>query len=588
MTKKVFLDVECYPNYFLICFKCDDKMRSFELTNSSSLEIKKIKTVMENYLTIGFNSSKYDLPMIKLALDGANNETLKEFSNKIIETKGHIWEIMKQYNLFIPKEWNHIDIIEPAPAVKIGLKMYGARMHTSKLQDLPIQHDSILKKEEYEIVKQYCFNDVEITKELYEKIKQRIDLRVKISGIFGIDLRSKSDAQIAENLIKKALQINKYVPRINSDKTYYYKAPKFINFIGNELKNLLYIFQNSGFKCNDLGKLLKNENCPENVLINNVPYSIGIGGLHSIETSQATTINDDEFLVDADVTSFYPSIILNNKYYPHQLGKQFINIYQYFYNARIKAKEQGNNLGSEACKIILNGSFGKFGSKYSALYSPDLLISTTFTGQLSILMLIELVTYKGWFNVISANTDGITIKGLKKDYDKLKRIFSYWENITKFKLEKTYYKAIYHESVNSYIAIKEDGTIKSKGFYANDGLNKNPCVTVCIDAIKEYLSKGVDIIKTITSSRIDITKFLMTRTVEGGALFKDDYLGVVVRWYYSTEGDKIIYRKNGNKVANSDGAMPLMKLPETMIKDIDYQYYINKSYEMLTNLGVQA
>ena len=42
------------------------------------------------------------------------------------------------------------------------------------------------------------------------------------------------------------------------------------------------------------------------------------------------------------------------------------------------------------------------------LYSPDLLINTTITGQLTLLMLIEMITLSGG-KVKSANTDGIVI-----------------------------------------------------------------------------------------------------------------------------------------------------------------------------------
>ena len=57
-------------------------------------------------------------------------------------------------------------------------------------------------------------------------------------------------------------------------------------------------------------------------------------------------------------------------------------------------------------KIQINGSFGKFGSKYSKLYSPNMLLATTITGQLTLLMLIEQLELNN-IPVISANTDGL-------------------------------------------------------------------------------------------------------------------------------------------------------------------------------------
>ena len=62
-----------------------------------------------------------------------------------------------------------------------------------------------------------------------------------------------------------------------------------------------------------------------------------------------------------------------------------------------------------ALKVTVNGSFGKFGSPYSVLYSPDLLVQVTVTGQLSLLMLIQWMESQG-ISVVSANTDGVVVK----------------------------------------------------------------------------------------------------------------------------------------------------------------------------------
>ena len=103
----------------------------------------------------------------------------------------------------------------------------------------------------------------------------------------------------------------------------------------------------------------------------------------------------------------------------------------------------------------------------------------------------------------------------------------------------------------------------------------------------EFLANGTNIEDTIFKNKDDIRKFLIIRRVEGGATFRDQYLGKTVRWYYSKNGDKITYKKNGNKVAGSDGAIPLMILNDEKRTDIDFQKYIDKSYEMLKNLGVK-
>ena len=287
-----------------------------------------------------------------------------------------------------------------------------------------------------------------------------------------------------------------------------------------------------------------------------------------------------------DVVSYYPSIIINNNYYPDHLGPDFINLYKKFYEDRVKAKLNGDKVRAETYKIILNGSFGKFGSKWSKLYSPSLLLHTTLTGQLTLLMLIERLLLEG-FTVVSANTDGITIKGNKTQVPLLDSLLINWQNETEFKLEKTHYKAIYHESVNSYIAILDNNEVKCKGNYALEGLHKNPQSPICVEAVINYIQYGIEIEDTIYKGKDDIRKYLIIRKVTGGAIYKDQYLGKVIRWYYGLNGDVITYQKNGNKVAMSEGAIPLMILPNIAVDDIDFQKYIDISYKMLKKLGVK-
>lgn len=596
MTKQVFLDVECYPNYFLICFKSIKQTKFYQLSdNSGTLEIEEISKIMQTYRTIGFNSNKYDLWMITYALKGANNSELKSLSDKLISPKKtdtsstprkHAWEIGEEYNIKFPLSWQHIDIIGPAPAIGVGLKMYGARMHTKILQDLPYDPTCCVKESDFALIRKYCLNDVIITMELYDQIKEAIDLRVSMGKIYNLNLTSKSNAQVAESILKQGLGIKVYTQINNYDEVYKYNPPSFIKFQTPDILEFVNEIQTNEFKCNAAGKLVKNAHTRKKLKIADTDFSVGIGGLHSNEKHRATIIKEDEFLIDIDVTSYYPTIILNNEYYPEIAGKEFLTLYKKIYEARIEAKKNKDKIKSETYKIILNGSFGKFGSKYSFLYSPSLLLHTTLTGQLSLLMLIEEVIL-GDFKVISANTDGIIIVGNKTRFEDLKIILRKWEEITKFNLEITHYKAIYHESVNSYIAILANNSVKAKGNYATDGLTKNPVAVVCKDAIVRFLQYQIPIDQTLLENLHDIKKFLITRKVEGGAVYKDQYLGKIVRWYYGINGDKIIYKKNGNKVATSDGAIPLMIINQVSPKDIDLSKYHAKVCEMLKNLGIE-
>ena len=103
-------------------------------------------------------------------------------------------------------------------------------------------------------------------------------------------------------------------------------------------------------------------------------------------------------------------------------------------------------------------------------------------------------------------------------------------------------------------------------------------------AVCEYITQGIPIHNTIGECN-DIRKFLFVRTVRGGAEWKDNYLGRVVRWIYSTNGDTITYKTNGYKVPKSDNSEPIMNLCDKLPDTIDKERYVHEAYSILDDIG---
>ena len=165
------------------------------------------------------------------------------------------------------------------------------------------------------------------------------------------------------------------------------------------------------------------------------------------------------------------------------------------------------------------------------------------------------------------------------------KIVRLWEKQTGFLMERTDYAALYSRDVNNYIAIKGE-SVKTKGVFGAAGITKNPANEVCTMAVIEYLKSDTPIETTIRDCR-DIKKFLTIRTVKGGAVKGGEVLGKAVRWYYAKGEDGTInYKTNGNKVPRSDGAKPLMDLPDDFPNDINYQWYFNEAHSLLKDLGL--
>ena len=593
-------DCESYPNFFQAAFKNRDtgQVVSIEARGHDKAlteeQMQKLAKILILRTTFGFNNKNYDVPMMLYALKGKTCEQLNQLSDYIIENSSLDWMTFQKFSLNILPGMNYFDIQEPTPGVKISLKLYGGRIHSTTLQDLPIEPGTTLSESEMDRIALYCINDLDTTIDLYNEIEDRIELRVNMSKRYGLNLLSKSDAQIAEAVIKSELEKKNpgkrlRKPTIPGGTKYKYVPPEYISFESEQLNNALDFIKGCDFELDKDGKMdLPPELKKMKIKMGRSVYQLGIGGIHSKEKSQSVVPNENEILADRDVEAYYPNLILNLGIFPKHLDKSFLAIFKDIVDERLAAKKAGDKVVNESLKILINGTFGKLGSKWSIVFSPDLMIKVTLTGQLSILMLIERLEAVG-IDVVSANTDGFVSLMSKDQYELYDNICFDWELVTNLDLEETVYKALYSSHVNSYLAVKPDGEIKGKGEFRLDAVDKNPSGSISITAAIDFIVEGTPIRETITKCS-DIKQFICVRRVNGGATWRDQYLGKVVRWIYSTDGCEIRYKnanKTGghNKVAKSDGARPVMTLGE-FPKDIDYERYVEESLSMLGDLGL--
>lgn len=590
-------DSEVYINYYLFAFKHLDTGKYLAFTFPA--DVGKLAWVLQRFLIIGFNSRNYDMMIVTLALTGAQPKELKTLSNKIInedKIKFLPYQFEQSYKLkVIPT--NHIDLIEVAP-LQGSLKLYAGRLHCKRMQDLPIAEDAFLTPEDKSEIKNYCLNDVDNTELLLNFLKPQLDLRYSLSNIYNVDLRSKSDAQIAESVIGRELQrLTGQAPQkpLNRTTYFFYQVPSCLKYHHQVLNELLELLRKHPFEIDDNGTIkLPPLVTKLDLRIAKSTYRIGAGGLHSSEVSLTHKAENGVLLLDRDVASYYPAIILNQGLYPQHLGPAFLNVYKSIVDQRLTAKKSGDKVTSNALKITINGTFGKLGNRWSLLYSPELLFQVTLSGQLYLLLLIDMIEKRGWgLHVISANTDGVLIECHYRMRETLNDVVAEWERITGFTTEETEYSAVYSRDVNNYIAITKDGNIKTKGTYSERGsagdspLSRNPEAFVCVDAVIAFLCVGTPIETTIYDCP-DIRRFLIVRNVKGGAIKSGRYLGKTIRWYYSTEiHQDIKYVLSGNKVPNSDGGRPLMELCDNIPADLNYEQYISIANDMLIELGVR-
>jgi hypothetical protein len=630
-----FFDLETYRDYFLCKFLHDetDTFEEYAMFPGMPLNRLAIIRILMTRTIIGFNSANYDCPILSYALAGATNQQLKD-ANDLIITRGlKPWEFRDQFGVQMPEYTDHVDISEVLPGVKISLKAYGGIIHAPTIQDLPIDPSASIAITDRMPMSKYCGNDLTTTKALYwVAVKQgRIALREFITNDIGIDVRSKSDAQISESIFRAKLPFKPQRVSVPNNHQFCYKMPTCVQFITPELQEVQRIAATAPFTVLDKDQATSDVDDLGNPIKSGIKmhadiakirvrhlgssvYKFGAGGLHSQESSISHYADAEHELMDSDVASLYPSLILQQGLNPPAIGPAFQQIYRIIYDERLSAKDKAGLLKKEIKKLkaqgvdfdaiqrefeltdgknqsgktSLNGAYGKLGSKYSFLFAPELLIQVTLSGQLYLLMLIEALELNG-IHVLSANTDGIVTRTPLALRDRRDAIMTEWMRQTGLVLEHQQYRSIHFRDVNSYIAVTLDGDAKRKGIFTPPGVGSSPSGSkapnreICYDAVVERVLRGTPIENTIYRCT-DIRKFVSVRNVKGGC---KEAQSKVVRWYYGRGvTDSLHYKSNDNMVADSTGAVLAMTLPERLPADIDYEYYVRHANEVLVNIGI--
>jgi len=597
MKERLVWDIESYPNYWCCCFLSIDSGRCiyFESTDEEPWFNKsKLDWILRNFQLIDFNGEKYDRHIAAIAVKSRTDcRDYWDATRRIIQFNEPGWLVGRDYGtrkLTI----NHIDLYELTPLAP-SLKTMAGRLGSPLMMDLPFKPGTELSYEQSRIVFWYCFNDLRNTWLLYAAHQENIELRQSLGPRYQLDLRSKSDAQMAEAIFRKETyrrtgQTPK-PPDIRPFNRFRFRMPDWINYMTQDLQWVRRAVETTEFIIGENGYIQMPEVLADLVIpIGGASYKMGIGGLHSQEESQSVVANSQYRLFDFDVPSYYPKLILGSGMYPPSIGPVFIPIYQSIVDERLAAKANHFKVKADALKIVVNGTFGKTLDPYSIMYYPELGIQTTISGQLALLMLIERVTLAG-FNVVSANTDGVTIRCPAEAERLLHQIVKGWEQDSGLELEPTEYAALYSRDVNNYIAVKTDGTTKTKGVFGEAGLKKNPQVEICSDAVVAYLTKGIPLHVTINGC-LDINKFVSVRNVRGGCAkvfpAHTEYIGKVARWaYFEGETGEIITCNKGHLVPTTENARPMMRYDGGLPAGLDYEFYHRVATDHLTSLGLQ-
>ena len=507
-------DLETFPNIFTATYLdiVVGEMKVIEIStriNETNKLIDWLSTVYtDNKTMVGFNNLGFDYPIIHYIMNNYDNLTVEDIysvAQRLINTHWNLRHtnivrkpLIKQLDLM---KVHHFD----NAARLTSLKMLEINMQMSNVEDLPFKPGTVLTDAQMDTLIEYNKHDVLSTFNFYKESKEQIQLRYDLSEIYGVDMLNHSDSKIGSQIFIKSLEEEgvrcfgytngqrQAIQTIRKDVSLVDCILPYINFENYEFKGILKIFENKIIS--DTKGVFKDLKC----IVNNVEYIFGVGGLHASVSNKSILTTNKRSIVDVDVKSYYPNLAIKNQIYPAHLSEQFCYIYEKLYLERNKCPK--SSALNAALKIALNGTYGNSGNKYSPFYDIKYLLTITISGQLSLLMLVDMLLKIPTLEIVQCNTDGITYSVDNEFIDLCQQECKKWENITNLELETVNYSRFWVRDVNNYIA-EYDGGLKRKGAFCYGdeiGWHQNHSMQVVAKALTAYFVRGQSVQSFIES-----------------------------------------------------------------------------------------
>lgn len=506
-----------------------------------------------------------------------------------------------------------------------SLKEREAKSSWYKLQDLPYAPGTILEPDQIKDVFDYGKNDVEFTTQLFNKEQSQLYNRLLLEKQYvGLDVISQHDAGVSENTIlylyEKMTGITKKQLCREKLPTNYVRIEDILttkfNITDPNLQSTYDTLKPiSGFALTKLQKAKVKKEKKDKVIhktkigvegydengiklnisdlistefeMKDLKLMFGAGGLHSVDDPIYLKSTDDMLIIDIDVQSFYPKIMINNEIKPRRYGPEFLKIFSGIVDARLELKADGKSDEAGGLKIVVNAGYGKFGSEFSTFYSPQERLHVCIEGQIALLYLIQELQAAN-IHVVSANTDGICCQVPKSELEAFRAIYAAWEKLTDYVMEETHYSQYIRRDVNNYIAVKEDGKVKYKGAYAGS----RGIAPIVSRATRDYFISNNPVEDTIASST-EIKDFLFWfhAKKDWDMYWGEEEQQRTVRWYVTQqEGEKITKSKMKEKglsiisVPNSENSVLMNDIIEGLPQNINKQYYIDRAYDLVNGV----
>lgn len=188
-----------------------------------------------------------------------------------------------------------------------------------------------------------------------------------------------------------------------------------------------------------------------NVVLGGLTHDLGTGGIHSFCGSGIYRSCEKYQILDIDVASYYVAMqIVNYIGASHYDIDVWVDTLKELKKTR-ETYDKSDPL-NKASKIAQLSIYGNYGNEFSNLKDLKTLAQICINGQLSLLMLTEILTEEiPELKILSLNTDGISLAYRRDTFDKLVEKIETFEEMSGLLFEAQEYNTIIQPDINSYI-----------------------------------------------------------------------------------------------------------------------------------------
>lgn len=305
-------DLEVFPNVFSCTMKNTEtgEIHQWEVSNrKNDIELIITKFKEDDKLFCGYNCIHYDNVIINFLLEYQNTVSKSSY-DRITRNLYNLSDTIINGDLEKWKKWKYANNFETldlltmlySSKLRVGLKEMQVTMQYPNVEEYSGDFNQPLPDSEIDSMLSYNLNDVLSTEALLYKCQDAIELRLSIENEYGIDALSKDGMTLGMEIIKC-----KYLEATHQQ---WYQI-KDLRSPCDEMNLQNIIFPFIHYDSPQLQGILEEikgmtvgagrKSLEKHFLFDNLEYSIGVGGMHSVNTPMAFICNDDEIISDVDV-----------------------------------------------------------------------------------------------------------------------------------------------------------------------------------------------------------------------------------------------------------------------------------------------